>query len=95
MRQNSLFRWKMAVAVVLSGTLLLGGCVSRNTQEEKEGLQEALSPEAEQDLLGDLNIYVQHLLNQRTSGNENAERVLVRMLSGRGLPEQASPVERG
>lgn len=94
MRQNNLFRWKMAGAVVLSGTLLLGGCVSRNTQEEKEGLQEELSPEAEQGLLGDLNIYVQRLLNQRTSGNENAERVLVRMLSGRGLPEQASQVER-
>ncbi|EBS3707159.1 hypothetical protein EHB58_23990 [Salmonella enterica subsp. enterica serovar Hull] len=43
--------------------------------------------EIEQGMLGDLNQYVQQLLRQQRSGNTDAEKVLIRLLAGKGLPE--------
>ncbi|HGB5188186.1 TPA: hypothetical protein ACIVM6_004183 [Salmonella enterica subsp. salamae serovar 21:z10:z6] len=42
--------------------------------------------EAEQGMLGDLNQYVRQLLRQQAAGNADAEKVLVRLLAGKGLP---------
>ncbi|HAG2521351.1 TPA: hypothetical protein G8V61_004105 [Salmonella enterica] len=71
--------------VLLAGTALLIGCSSASYQS---GDGAALLPlEVNQGLLGDLNQYVGQLLGQRSSGNGEAEKVLVRLLDGKGLPE--------
>ncbi|EJK1075817.1 hypothetical protein NKN81_004422 [Salmonella enterica] len=71
--------------VLLAGTVLLAGC-SGAGYLSGDGAA-LLPPEVNQGLLGDLNQYVGQLLGQRSSGNGEAEKVLVRLLDGKGLPE--------
>ncbi|HCM1955503.1 TPA: hypothetical protein N3A08_004661 [Salmonella enterica subsp. salamae serovar 9,46:z4,z24:z39:z42] len=67
---------------LLAGALL-SGCGSVGTYDTTP------SPvaEVEQGVLGDLNQYVWQLLGQRAAGNGEAEKVLIRLLNGKGLPE--------
>lgn len=67
--------------LVMAGILV--GCSS--TTEHRGAESEAVA-EVEQGMLGDLNQYVQQLLRQQAAGNADAEKVLVRLLSGKGLP---------
>ncbi|EHI5678384.1 hypothetical protein J9T78_004418 [Salmonella enterica] len=62
---------------------MLSGCGST---AERRGAVPAPAAEVEQGMLGDLNQYVQQLLRQQAAGNADAEKVLVRLLSGKGLP---------
>ncbi|EBM0567766.1 hypothetical protein DP643_25660 [Salmonella enterica] len=62
---------------------MLSGCGSIT---ERRGLEPVPVTEVEQGILGDLNQYVQQLLRQQSAGNADAEKVLVRLLSGKGLP---------
>ncbi|MFO2363689.1 hypothetical protein [Salmonella enterica] len=62
---------------------MLSGCGSIT---ERRGPEPVLVTEVEQGMLGDLNQYVQQLLRQQSAGNADAEKVLVRLLSGKGLP---------
>ncbi|EJX4187422.1 hypothetical protein ACGGXQ_003219 [Salmonella enterica] len=71
--------------VLLAGVVLLTGC-SVTGYPSGDGAA-LLPPEVNQGLLGDLNQYVGQLLGQRSSGNGEAEKVLVRLLDGKGLPE--------
>ncbi|EAU2710452.1 hypothetical protein OE847_003747 [Salmonella enterica] len=68
------------VTGLLATALLLVGC---STPAEYQGRSPA---EVEQGMLGDLNHYLQQLLKQRAAGNADAERALVRLLAGQGLP---------
>ncbi|EAY0054875.1 hypothetical protein JZQ91_004033 [Salmonella enterica subsp. houtenae serovar 43:z4,z23:-] len=71
------------VTGLLAAALLLAGC---STPAERQGREVASPAEVEQGMLGDLNHYLQQLLKQRTAGNVDAERALVRLLAGQGLP---------
>ncbi|EBU9251883.1 hypothetical protein DMO42_24260 [Salmonella enterica subsp. enterica serovar Oslo] len=71
--------------VLLASAVLLAGCSSTGGQSDDGAA--LLPPEVNQGLLGDLNQYVGQLLGQRSSGNGEAGKVLVRLLDGRGLPE--------
>ncbi|EBV0313661.1 hypothetical protein DNI60_20595 [Salmonella enterica subsp. enterica serovar Oranienburg] len=77
---------------LLAGAVLLAGCSSTGYLSDDGGA--LLPPEVNQGLLGDLNQYVGQLLGQRSSGNGEAEKVLVRLLDGKGLPEPV-PVTDG
>ncbi|EAT7400338.1 hypothetical protein CV198_24695 [Salmonella enterica] len=71
------------VTGLLAVVLLLAGC---STPAERQGRSPASPAEVEQGMLGDLNHYLQQLLKQRAAGNVDAERALVRLLAGQGLP---------
>ncbi|EIU7610241.1 hypothetical protein L6F55_004298 [Salmonella enterica] len=73
------------VGILLAGTVLLAGCSSAGYPSGDGAV--LLPPEVNQGLLGDLNQYVGQLLGQRSSGNGEAEKVLVRLLDGKGMPE--------
>ncbi|MCZ4677002.1 hypothetical protein O4O00_21860 [Citrobacter sedlakii] len=62
---------------------MLSGCSS--TGERREPVSASVA-EVEQGMLGDLNQYIQQLLQQQQAGNAEAEKVLVRLLAGKGLP---------
>lgn len=67
------------VAIAFS---MLVGC-SRNVHQEQ------MSPEiiiAETGVLGDLNHYVQRLMRLQAAGNAEAEKILVNILMGKGIP---------
>lgn len=74
-------RTGMCCLLVAAG--LLAGCGS---SAERRGQEPAPVAEAEQGMLGDLNQYVRQLLRQQAAGNADAEKVLVRLLAGKGLP---------
>ncbi|ECE5745835.1 hypothetical protein DK749_24935 [Salmonella enterica subsp. salamae] len=74
---------RAGVCCVLVVATMLAGCSS--TMERREAEPEPVA-EVEQGMLGDLNQYIQQLLRQRAAGNADAEKVLVRLLSGKGLP---------
>ncbi|EEA2717974.1 hypothetical protein AH137_001270 [Salmonella enterica subsp. enterica serovar Urbana] len=70
---------------VLIGIVVLNGCAGSNTLSSRH---QVLEPSAvTQGMLGDLNQYVHQLLGQQKAGNAEAGKVLVRLLSGNGLPE--------
>ncbi|EBR0462348.1 hypothetical protein XL31_002428 [Salmonella enterica subsp. enterica] len=77
--------------VLLAGAVLLAGCSSAGYLSGDGAV--LLPPEVNQGLLGDLNQYVGQLLGQRSSGNGEAEKVLVRLLDGKGLPEPIPVVD--
>ncbi|ECG0942739.1 hypothetical protein DOR57_22975 [Salmonella enterica subsp. salamae] len=77
--------------VLLAGAVLLAGCSSADYLSGDGAA--LLPPEVNQGLLGDLNQYVGQLLGQRSSGNGEAEKVLVRLLDGKGLPEPVPVVD--
>lgn len=61
---------------------MLVGC-SRNVHQEQ------MPPEiiiAETGVLGDLNHYVQRLMRLQAAGNAEAEKILVNILMGKGIP---------
>lgn len=70
------------VSGVLAAGLLLAGCSTPAAHPR----QTAAVEEVAQGMLGDLNRYMHALLRQRSSGNAEAEKVLVRLLAGKGLP---------
>ncbi|EDS6072885.1 TPA: hypothetical protein H2X59_004409 [Salmonella enterica] len=79
--------------VLLAGAVLLAGCSSADHLSGDGDGAALLPPEVNQGLLGDLNQYVGQLLGQRSSGNGEAEKVLVRLLDGKGLPEPVPVVD--
>ncbi|HGJ4005741.1 TPA: hypothetical protein ACJGL8_004642 [Salmonella enterica subsp. enterica] len=80
-------RMGMCCLLVVAGLLVgCGSSVERQVQEPAS----AADAEVEQGMLGDLNQYVQQLLRQQSAGNADAEKVLVRLLSGKGLPASES-----
>ncbi|EBF0843294.1 hypothetical protein ZP13_24795 [Salmonella enterica subsp. enterica] len=72
---------------------MLAGCGSQDARRSRA--VPAPVAEVEQGMLGDLNHYVQQLLKQRAAGNAEAERVLIRLLAGKGLPaSETAPAGR-
>lgn len=80
---------KRTVAFVLTCVWvcsLMSGC-SSTVQKGNEMLLSAA--EVNQGVLSDLNQYVWQLLGQSSAGNAEAEKVLARLLDGKGIPESA------
>lgn len=81
--------WNGMCCVLVAGGLL-AGC---STDPARRGEQKpALIVEANQGMLGDLNRYIHALLRQRSAGNAEAEKVLIRLLAGKGLPASEKAV---
>lgn len=74
---------EMRVCSLLVVVGILSACGST---AERRGPELVLASEVDQGMLGDLNQYVQQLLRQQSAGNADAEKVLVRLLAGKGLP---------
>ncbi|EAU6886215.1 hypothetical protein F7396_20085 [Salmonella enterica] len=69
--------------LILVGGVLISGCAEKTTVSRVE----SVPPEVTQGMLGDLDIYIHQLLSQRGGENGQAEKTLVCLLSGKGLPE--------
>ncbi|EAX4124287.1 hypothetical protein LDR49_003826 [Salmonella enterica] len=84
------------IYVCITGCLLAGSVLSGCSITE-HNRNDTLSPsvaEVNQGVLGDLNQYVWQLLGQSSAGNGEAEKVLVRLLDGKGLPEPAPVTDK-
>ncbi|EAM8425046.1 hypothetical protein ITK37_004640 [Salmonella enterica] len=73
----------------LVGVVLLGGMIMLSGCTGNRAVSRPSSPQSEvtQGMLGDLNQYIHQLLSQRGAENSQSEKVLLRLLSGKGLPE--------
>ncbi|EAO1992409.1 hypothetical protein E0G79_21795 [Salmonella enterica] len=76
--------------LALAGMIMLSGCANKNVVSKPV----TVSPGVSQGMLGDLNQYVYQLLGQQKAGNADAGKVLIRLLSGKGLPEPVTVTRR-
>lgn len=79
MRGTLCGRRGVLAGLVLSGVMVLSGCAGKRAAPPPP-------PEVAQGMLGDLNQYIHQLLSQRGTGNGQPEKVLLRLLGGKGLP---------